>query len=220
MKQLVVFLFMFLLASCEKEELFVYNYSELDKLLVSVTRTDTDSEFRVEFKYDSINRLIEVRNIFPESPTSIESYVYDNKGKIVKKINGSYTTTYDYNPEGQLSEQNIHYASLQNDYDWNEKTVFIYKNGKINKGIHYSEDGEITQYINYKYDSRGNTLEKTIRPADFESDLNLEEIKFKYDSKKKKNDKKVLMKFALLLENNNIHDDFLNTNTIKSMFTN
>ena len=46
------------------------------------------------------------------------------------------------------------------------------------------------------------------------------ENKFKYDSKKKKNDKKVLMKFALILENNNIHDDFLNTNTIKSMFTN
>ena len=46
------------------------------------------------------------------------------------------------------------------------------------------------------------------------------ENKTKYDLKKKKNDKKFLMKFALILEDNNINDDFLNINTIKSIFNN
>lgn len=182
MKQFLFFLFLILFVSCEKEE-FIYDYPKLDKLLVSVTRTNTDSEFRAEFKYDTLNRLIEVKNIFPESQTITESYVYDGQGKIVEKVNGNYLTTYTYDPDGQLVEQNIHYVSTENDNEWNEKTEFEYKNGKINKGMIYSEEGEILRYISYKYDSRGNTLKKIVHVAGSESDLGLIEYEFKYDTK-------------------------------------
>jgi hypothetical protein len=124
-----------------------------------------------------------VKNIFPDSQTTIESYVYDEKGKIFEKRIGNYITTYTYNPAGQLIEQNIHYASPDDDYEWNEKTEFKYKNGKITRGIEYSAEGEILKYISYKYDSRGSTLEKTVHPAGSASDIVLVEIKFIYDTK-------------------------------------
>lgn len=101
---------------------------------------------------------------------------------MIEKSNGDYITTYKYNNTGRLIEQNIHFESSKSSYQWNEKTEFKYKNGKINKGIRYSDSGEITSYISYKYDSKGNTLEKTVTASGDESDLNLVEIKFKYDT--------------------------------------
>ncbi len=182
MKQFIFSLFLLFLFSCEKEE-FVYDYQELDKLLISVTRSGSDFDFRTEFNYDSHNRIVEVKNILPSEQITVETYSYDEEGRIIEKKIDNYVTTYTYSSEGQLLEQNIHYTSKQNDSEWNEKTEFKYKNGKINKGIVYSEEGEVLQYISYKYDSRGNTLEKIVRVSAKDSDFSLVEIKFKYDSK-------------------------------------
>ena len=184
MKYFIVILLALLLFSCEEEEEdFIYNYPEFDKLLVSATRTGSNSEYITEFKYDSLNRLVELKNTMPESQIVIESYVYDEESRIVEKRNGNHVTTYFYNAEGQLTEQYIKYESPSDDYEWGERTEFKYKNGKIDKGIIYSGEGEITSTIRYKYDSRGNTLEKTVHPAGSDYDFNLIEIKFRYDSK-------------------------------------
>ena len=64
-----------------------------------------------------------------------------------------------------------------------QRQKYIYKNGKIKKGIGYSVEGEVVSYISYKYDSRGNTLEKIVRSANSDSDFILYEIKFRYDNK-------------------------------------
>lgn len=176
-----VFLFFLMLTSC-REDVFYYTYPELDELLIAVTRTDENSEFRIEFEYDNLNRLAEVDNIFSEDVTVAETYFYNEEGELSEKRSGNYLTTYTYNSSGNLTEQNVQYSSPDDDNDWQVKTEFEYKNGRISKGIVYSKDGEIVQYINYKYDSRGNTLEKTVT-ANAESDLNLIEIKFEYDTK-------------------------------------
>ena len=182
MKYFSFFLFLFLLVSCKKEE-FIYNYPELNKLLVSVTRSGAQTEFRTEFKYDSLHRLIEVKNISPESQPSIESYAYDEENRIIEKRNRNYLTTYIYNADGQLAEQYIHYKSSDGVYEWNEKTAFVYRDGKIYRGNIYSSDGEMLRYITYKYDSRGNTLEKKEHVAGSDSDFGFIEIEFKYDTK-------------------------------------
>lgn len=182
MRFFIVILFALLLFSCEEEE-FIYDYPELDKLLISVTRTELESEYVTDFKYDSLNRLVEVKTTLPESQIVIESYVYDEESRIVEKRNGNYITIYFYNASGQLTEQNIQYESPADDYEWTEKTEFEYKNGRIDKGLVYSKEGEVTSTISYKYDSRGNTLEKTVHAAGTDSDFNLIEIEFKYDSK-------------------------------------
>ena len=165
--------------SCEKED-FSYSYLEVDKLLVSVSRTEADSELRAEFNYDSLNRIIEVKNIFPEGEPVIESYKYSDAGNLVEKKSGNYTTTYTYNSAGQLIEQNAQYISPHDASEW--KIEFKYKDGKINKGIEYSREGEVLNYFSYKYDSKGNTLEKIVRSAGGEYDMNLTETKFRYDT--------------------------------------
>ncbi len=182
MKLSVLLLLLFLLFSCKKDE-FVYEYPELNKLLVAVTRTDSRFEYRTELKYDNLNRLIEVKNISPESQITIESYVYNEKGDIVEKKVGDFSTTYTYNRSGKLIMQTTYYKSSQDDNEWNNKTEYKYKNGQIVQGVVYSKEGEILQYNNYKYDSRGNTLEKNAYPADADFDFKLVEIKFRYDSK-------------------------------------
>lgn len=167
--------------SCENND-FVYSYPELDKVLVSATRTYDETVYVAEFKYDSLNRVVEVKNIFPEAQVTVESYAYNQAGYIREKKIEDYTTTYLYNSDGKLVEQNLRYISSENDYEWNEKTEFKYKNGKISKGIEYSREGEIVNYISYKYDSNGNTLEKIVRPANYQYEFELIEIKFKYDN--------------------------------------
>jgi len=183
MKYFLFFLCLFFLVSCKDGEEFIYDFPEIDKLLVSVTRTGSHSEFRAEFKYDSLNRLTGVKNFLPELQTATETYVYDEMGRMVEKRNGNYTTTFSYNKSGQIVEQNLHYFSPENENEWNQKTEYKYKNGKINKGIIYSEEGEIQNYISYKYDSRGNTLEKAISVPGDNSSFKLSETKFRYDSK-------------------------------------
>lgn len=171
----------FVVLSCENDD-FIYSFPEVDKLLVSVTRTYDGSVFSAEFKYDSLNRVVEVKNIFPESQTTVESYIYDEAGRVVEKRIGNYTTTYFYNSDGKLIEQNMHYLSPNDEHEWNQKTEFRYKNGQIFKGLEYSQEGELISNFSYKYDSKGNTLEKIVRPAGNESDFTLIEIKFRYDN--------------------------------------
>ncbi|HPF51325.1 MAG TPA: hypothetical protein PK335_07100 [Draconibacterium sp.] len=177
----IILLFVLFFTSCHKDD-FYYTYPELDELLISVTRINAETEFRTEFNYDSLNRLVEVKNILSEDHVISEQYFYNEKDELVEKRIGNYTTAYSYDSEGKLVEQNIANISAEEGWEWHEKTEFQYRNGKINKGIVYSNDGEIVQYINYKYDSRGNTLEKTVT-ANAESDLNFIEIKFEYDTK-------------------------------------
>jgi hypothetical protein len=179
--------FLILVTSCNKED-FTYSYPEVVKLLLSVTRTEGDAEFRAEFKYDSFNRIIELKNIFQEGEQVIETYKYNDAGQLIEKSIVNSASTYDYhvvrynyNDAEQLIEEIVQYISPH--YAHETKTEFQYKNGKINKGIEYSAEGEILYNISYKYDSRGNTLEKISRVVGSESEFAMIEQKFRYDTK-------------------------------------
>ena len=177
----VALLFIFIFYAC-KEDDFTYAFPELNQHLVAVTTSGGDWEHRTEFVYDSLNRLSEIHNISVDGQTLIESYKYNDAGKISQKTNENYTTNYVYNTAGQIIEDNVSYISPNDGHISLTKTKYIYKNGKIKKGIGYSEEGGIVSYVSYKYDSRGNTLEKIVRSANSDSDFILYEIKFRYDN--------------------------------------
>jgi hypothetical protein len=175
------------ITSCEKDD-FVYDYIETDKLLISVIRTQSDYEFKAEFKYDSLNRIIEVKNIFEEGEPFIESYKYNYTGQLEEKRSANYTTTYNYystsysyNSEGLLTEHKEQYITPHDSSE--RKTEFKYKDGRIYKGIEYSGEGEVLYNISYKYDSRGNTMEKVKRVVGYESEFAMTENIFRYDTK-------------------------------------
>ena len=180
-KFLITALLVLILLSCKDND-FTYAFPELDQLLISITETAGDWQHRTEFVYDSLNCLSEIQNIFADEQISVESYTYNGAGKIIQKTNGNYTTNYVYNAAGQVIEENLHYIPPSYGYDWNTKTEYSYKNGKISMGKIYADDGEVNSYISYKYDSRGNTLEKIVRSAS-SPDIILYEIRFRYDNR-------------------------------------
>lgn len=151
--------------SCQKED-FTYTYPETDRLLVSIIRTEGDSEYRTEFKYDSLNRIVEIQSFIGGERNVLESFVYNKQGRIVEKHSGTFKHTYKYNERDQLVEQNTHFTPKDGKWEWDVKTEYKYKSGRISKGIIYprkyvglensGKDGELG-YISYKYDSNGNT---------------------------------------------------------------
>ncbi|WP_167611777.1 hypothetical protein [Maribellus sediminis] len=179
---LVALLFFIFLNAC-KEDDFTSTFPELNQHLIAITTTTEDWEYRTDFVYDSLNRLSEIQNRSQGEQIFTESYVYNEAGKISQKTNGDYTTSYVYNSEGQVIEENLQYLSPENGNEWSTKTEYYYKNGRISKGKVFSENGEVSSYISYKYDSRGNTIEKIVRPSNSDSDFILSELKFRYDAK-------------------------------------
>lgn len=170
-----------MLTSCKDDD-FTYTFPDLDQHLIAITVSAGDWEHQTTFVYDSLNRLSEIQSIFADEQISVESYTYNDAGKIIQKTNGSFTTSYVYNAEGQVVEENLHYISSGDGHEWVTKTEYSYKNGKISKGKVYADDGEVNSYISYKYDSRGNTLEKIMSSAS-NPGFNLYEIRFRYDSR-------------------------------------
>ena len=79
MKKLILIVFSgaLFLASCKKDD-FTYDYPDVDKLLISVTRIDGDTEYSTNFKYDNLNRLVEIQTIFPEDLVFSDSFYYND----------------------------------------------------------------------------------------------------------------------------------------------
>lgn len=182
MRHLARLLFVMLLCtSCQKED-FIYSYPETDKLLVSVKHTSRESEYVTEFKYDSLNRIVEIQTFYQGESSRLESFVYDEDSRINEKKSGNFTDSFKYGTDGKLMEKNARYTPADG-YNWNMKTKYKYRNGRLNRGIVYSriyegienqDEANEESYISYKYDANGNILEQ-------KSGNN--NVKFKYDTK-------------------------------------
>ena len=83
------FVMLIFLISCQKED-FIYSYPETDKLLVSVKHISGESEYFTEFKYDSLNRIIEIQKFYQSETLEVESYRYNEEGRISEKESGDF----------------------------------------------------------------------------------------------------------------------------------
>ncbi len=176
------FAVLFLTTSCQKED-FNYNFPETSKLLVSVTLENRNREYFTEFKYDSLNRIIEILEFHDGEQIRQESFIYDKKGHLIEKNSGVHKYSYKYNVKDQLIEQNTHFTPEKGKWEWDVKTEYKYKSGRIARGIVYprkyvgienSGEAEELGYISYRYDSTGNTVEQNSGSGKFD---------FKYDTK-------------------------------------
>lgn len=176
------FTVLFLTTSCQKEE-FIYNFPETGKLLVSVSLENRDREYFTEFKYDSLNRIIEILEFHDGEQIRQESFIYNKQGHLIEKNSGTFKYSYKYNVKDQLIEQNTHFTPEKGKWEWDVKTEYKYKSGRITRGIVYprkyvgienSGEAEELSYISYRYDLNGNTVEQNSGYGKFE---------FKYDTK-------------------------------------
>lgn len=174
-----LFILLFFITSCQKDD-FIYEYPETDKLLISISRTYREQESITEFKYDSLNQISEILELLNGEQVRQESFAYNNKLQLIKKVDDWSTCTYSYDSKGRLATKELHQKLEDGKSEWDVLTEFEYKSGRLVRGVvHYpysefSSAPQINTNINYKYDSNGNVVE-ILGSGDI--------YEYKYDSK-------------------------------------
>jgi hypothetical protein len=170
-----------IISSCKKDD-FKYSFETPSKLLISIKE---NGQPVTEFKYDNMNRLIQTdRYISGDTGITSQYFEYDSENRLIRKYSGEYSESYEYNNAGSLVRMTLHFKSARDGYEWDQKTELSYSKGRISRGTVYSRDGNESGYIIYKYDSRGNTTERTeySNSADYKGMI-MTQYKFNYDEK-------------------------------------
>jgi hypothetical protein len=127
-----------------------------------------------EFIYDSEKRLVKLNKYYSDTIISAETYEYlDNR--LSKRIYNGFVDTYLYNDKGWMISKESYYQKTGKTW----KEIYQYnRSNQVEKAICYfngSEDG----YINYKYDSNGNTIER----KQYNGDFLTSELRLTFDNK-------------------------------------
>jgi hypothetical protein len=166
------------LSSCSKDD-FQYSFETPSRLLVSIRE---NGQLVTQFRYDNLNRLIQAdRYLSDDQGIKSQYFEYDSENRLVKLSNGDYTEMYEYNGNGSLVKMNLHFKSEIDSYEWDQITTFQYSRGRISKGIIFSREDLETGSIYYKYDSRGNTTERTEYSGSSKKSLIISQFKYTYD---------------------------------------
>lgn len=139
-------------SSCRKDE-SVAVISTSSKLLVKIKEK---GHTITGFKYDSLNRLIQLNEYFADTFYYSEFYKYDSVSRLSKRIYGGFIETYKYNSDGKLLKKNLTYPATEKKWD----IEYQYNKNNLSKGIVFY-NGIENGYIDFKYDSNGNTVERT-----------------------------------------------------------
>lgn len=147
-------------------------FNSLGKL-VSNTTTTAESVININYKYDSLGRLLEANN----SSTGVEKYTYDANNNVVGYTDGNNVShSLSYNPIDQLvkyDKHNISYDELGNSF--NSLTGNKYKYDKNNNLIEVDGESFIAQYT---YTADNMLATRSVR--DKASNLQGKEYKFNY----------------------------------------
>jgi hypothetical protein len=166
------------LSSCSKDD-FQNSFETPSRLLVSIRE---NGQLVTQFRYDNLNRLIQAdRYLSDDQGIKSQYFEYDSENRLVKLSNGDYTEMYEYNGNGSLVKMNLHFKSEIDSYEWDQITTFQYSRGRISKGIIFSREDLETGSIYYKYDSRGNTTERTEYSGSSKKSLIISQFKYTYD---------------------------------------
>ena len=163
------------LSACKKDE-SIEPLGSSPKLLVSIMENNL---LITDFKYDSLNRLIQLNNYHADTISYSENYQYDSDNKLIQRIFAGFIETYEYTRDGKLLTTKKYYNPTGK--VWNIE--YQYDKGRIIKGITFYE-GTQTGYIVFKYDSQGNTIERTEYPNSPDlKGFKIEQFKIDYDTK-------------------------------------
>jgi hypothetical protein len=181
---LVIIICSFLVISCYHDSIQPASFEQSSKNYVvngykQLKEIRENGKISFEFIYDTENKLVKLNKYYADSIFSSESYVYQNNF-LVKRIHDGFIDTYIYNKEGLLTSK----ESLYQKTDKHWKEIYQYNtSNQILKAITYyngNEDG----YIEYNYNSKGNTTErKQYSKSEKGSNFLLSEIRLGYDNK-------------------------------------
>lgn len=172
--------FIFVLSSCIKDD-FQYSFETPSRLLISIRE---NGQLVTQFRYDNLNRLIQADRYQTGDTVSRSQYFeYDSENRLIRLSNGAFTENYEYNRSGSLVKMNLHFKSEIDSYEWDQVTTFQYSRGRISKGIIFSREGLETGNIYYKYDSMGNTTERTEYFSSSKKSMIISQFRYTYDDR-------------------------------------
>ena len=165
-----------LLTVCEKDPAGNPDSQSPLKLLTAIKE---NGSLQTEFLYDSLNRMIRMNMYNADTISYSELYTYNSENNIITRSFYDYVEYYTYSSEGDLLSTRRVFLPVSGE----KIAVYQYHDGKIFKAITYL-DGEERGYILYKYDIRGNTIERNeYYNIEGETDFLDEEFKLSYDDK-------------------------------------
>lgn len=177
MKAIIVFFISFsilAISGCEKDKSNDQVKPD-DRLLIELWK---DGHLTTKYVYDSVNRLVQINYYFADTLSYTEYYYYDVNNRKVKRTLNECTKIYSYDSIGKLESYLRSYEGIDNEW----RTEYFYSNGRITNAIRYVNDTEEST-IEYNYDSRGNTIERTEYYSDLIGGGIVAQHKFTYDNK-------------------------------------
>jgi hypothetical protein len=146
-----------------------------------------------EFEYDSSNRLVSLKSFYNDTCTYTESYEYDSIYRLSKRLYTGFIETYQYTNNGTLLSTTKEFPATSK--TWLE-TYQYNGEGRISGATTFF-NGDTSGYIQYKYDNKGNTIERTEFSKDntlmfqekctFDSCSNPLQLTFPFDMVKRSN---------------------------------
>ena len=185
--------------------LFHWKYDTRGLLIESISSIPPfKDEMKSQYKYDSLDRLVEKMKIMFGTPL-IDKFVYEvnKQGQIIKKTEDKQAWLYSYNEKGNMIEEKWYYLdeSLSdkfylNKFEYNKQnlktkvtrfhsdnTVFFHKtfeyddSNNLTKVLRFQNNTITSKWIN-KYDNQGNLIFEQY----FENDILSMWSKTKYDA--------------------------------------
>jgi len=146
------------------------------RLLVAIME---NGQRMTEYRYDNHDLLVQRDNYFNDSLINSESYTYDSSHKLISASFDGFIEKYQYASGGKL----LAVIRTYNPTDKEWKTVYHYDGSRISRGVTYF-NGTETGYVIFKYDSNGNTIERTeYLYLDGREDFMNSQLKYHYDDK-------------------------------------
>jgi YD repeat-containing protein len=125
----------------------------------------------VDYTYDATDKLLEERITNPDTSVSVTSYTYDNVGNRLTKVENGFTTTYQYDANNRLVQEDDADGDVRYYYDDNgnltekesaeEDVLYVYDAENHLIRVETTRFGA-TIVVEYEYDAAGNRVKKTI----------------------------------------------------------
>ena len=131
------------------------------------TKVEEFSGRVVDYAYDDTDKLLEERITNQDGSTSVISYTYDKVGNRLTKTEDGVTTTYMYDANNRLIQEDDIVYRYDDNGNLTEKIG-------VDEQVHYAYDAEnhliraettrfgVTIVVEYAYDARGNRVKKSI----------------------------------------------------------
>ncbi len=162
-----------------------FKYDNNNYLLEQNNYNQNGLTFKLTFKYNDKGNILNIQNYGDDfSPTSLDKYIYSDKGKLVELIQENGKTVYTYDPNGNMVKESLYVYSNSSRLGQAKFRLSVdkfFKNGLIIKQVKYDESQlkAFNKYEEFKYDDHNNEVFHSLKSG---SENYIMTSKYSYDN--------------------------------------